>query len=62
MDDYWSRFIMLKVLRQYYEIEKKEETFAFIERYLRYISNSIENKPVSEWAKARVGEVLYCIK
>lgn len=62
MEDYWSRFIMLKVLMQYYEIEKKEEVFVFIERYLRYISNSIDEKPVSEWAKARVGEILYCIK
>lgn len=62
MEDYWSRFIMLKVLMQYYEISKKEEVFVFIEKYLQYLYVSIDKKPLCGWASARVGEILYCIK
>lgn len=62
LQDYWSRFIMLKVLMQYYEIQGNDEVYVFIENYLKYLLYAIEVSPLTGWAKARAGEVLYCIK
>ena len=61
-EDYWSRFIMLKVMIQYYEITKKEEIIEFIENYLKYLKTAIEDRHLTGWTQARTGDVLYVIK
>ncbi len=60
--DYWSRFIMLKVMLQYYEITGDEVIVGFIENYLKYLRRAIESRPLTGWAQARAGEALYVIK
>jgi hypothetical protein len=60
--DYWSRFVMLKVLIQYAEITEDPRIKDFCKRYFRYIEGSLDNRPLAQWSKARAGDLLYCIK
>lgn len=60
-EDYWSRFVMLKVLIQYYEITGDARVLPFFEKYFRYLNTQIEKVPMSQWSKARIGDLLYCI-
>lgn len=60
--DYWSRFLMLKVLVQYAEITNDERVSAFIEAYLEYVVSQTAQRPVTGWSKARVADLLYVVK
>ncbi len=59
--DYWSRFAMMKVLIQYYEIESDERVLNLFDRYFTYLVNELPKRPMEQWSKARIGELLYCI-
>lgn len=60
--DYWSRFVMLKALIQYYEIEQDKRILEFFDRYFKYLYKNIPLFPMKQWASARVGDLLYCIE
>lgn len=60
--DRWSRFVMMKVLIQYYEITADERVLPFLKNFMTYFANSIEADPPKEWTKARVPDFLYCVK
>lgn len=59
--DYWSRFVMLKVLIQYYEIKKDARVLELFKKYFTYLNAEIPKRPMIQWAKARIGDLLYCI-
>ncbi len=59
--DYWSRFVMLKVLIQYYEIKKDERVLELFKKYFAYLNTEIPKRPMIQWAQARIGDLLYCI-
>ena len=61
-DDYWSRYVMLKVLIQYYEITGERSILSFEEKYFYYIANSFKKRPPVNWSAARVPDLLYCMK
>lgn len=61
-EDYWSRYAMLKVLIQYYEITGDKEILAFCTRYFHYIDASFPQRPPVNWSKARVPELLVSMK
>ena len=61
-EDYWSRFVMLKVLIQYYEIKKDGRVLEFFDRYFQYLYNKIPKVPMKQWSSARIGDLLYCIQ
>lgn len=61
-DDYWSRYVMLKVLIQYAEISGDVRVLPFMIRYFQYIANEIEYRPLINWSKSRVPDLLYCMK
>ena len=59
--DYWSRFVMLKVLIQYYEIKKDARVLELLKKYFDYLNKEIPKRPMIQWSKARIGDLLYCI-
>ena len=59
--DYWSRFVMLKVLIQYYEIKEDERVLKLFSGYFSYLQEEILKRPMTQWSKARIGDLLYCI-
>ncbi len=61
-NDQWSRFAMLKVLIQYYEISKDERVPSFVKKYLHYYAGLIEKTPIINWSRARVPDLLYSLK
>lgn len=61
-EDYWSRFVMLKVLIQYYEIKKDSRVLPFFDRYFQYLYKKIPQVPMKQWSSARIGDLLYCIQ
>jgi hypothetical protein len=60
--DYWSRYVMLKVLIQYQEITGDERVLPFSLKYFLFMNEEIRIRPVTNWSKARVPELLYCVK
>lgn len=61
-EDYWSRYAMMKVLIQYYEIEKDDRVIPFLERYIRFLGKEMQQRLPESWSKARVPDLLYGIK
>lgn len=61
-EDYWSRFVMLKVLIQYYEITEDERVLILCENYFDYLEEKLPKVPMTQWARARVGDIIYCVK
>ena len=61
-EDYWYRFVMLKVLIQYYEIKKDSRVLPFFDRYFQYLYKKIPHVPMKQWSSARIGDLLYCIQ
>lgn len=60
--DYWSRYAMLKVLIQYYEITGDERVLPFEKNYFAYVLREVKNRPLVNWSRARVPDLLYCMK
>ena len=60
--DYWSRFVMLKVLIQYYEIENDKRVLELFDGYFRYLCKKLPDAPMKQWSRARIGDLLYCIQ
>lgn len=60
--DYWSRYAMLKVLIQYYEITKDERVLSFEKNYFTYVLQEIKSRPLVNWSRARVPDLMYCMK
>jgi len=60
--DYWSRYAMLKVLIQYYEITGDERVLPFEKNYFDYILREIKSRPLTNWSRARVPDLMYCMK
>lgn len=61
-DDYWSRFVMLKVLIQYYEIKRDGRVLKLFDKYFQYLYKRIREVPMKQWSSARIGDLLYCIR
>lgn len=59
--DFWSRYVMLKVLVQYYEITPDRRVLKLFDRYFHYLQKVLKKVELAEWSKARVGDLLYCI-
>ncbi len=60
--DYWSRFVMLKVLIQYYEITGDKSILSFEEKYFEYAAKAFRKRPPVNWSAARIPELLFCMK
>ena len=60
--DPWSRYAMIKVLIQYYEITKDVRVLQFVKNYLVFYNELIKEKTIENWSKARVTELLYALK
>ncbi len=61
--DYWSRFVMVKVLIQYAEIQPDERAIPFLKNYFRYLGKEMPQRPpVNNWSEARIPDLLYGIK
>ena len=61
-DDYWSRYVMLKVLAQYAELSDDDRVVPFMLRYFEYIASAVDTRPLTEWSNARVPDLLWCMK
>ncbi len=60
-NDWWPRMVMLKVLIQYYEVTNDNRIIFFAEKYFRYNMEHIEERPLSNWGKARGSEIILSI-
>lgn len=58
-EDYWSRYCMLKVLVQDYEITENPEILNFARRYFRYVLEEFPKRPPINWSKARIPDLMY---
>ena len=61
-EDYWSRYVMLKVLIQFQEITGDKRVIPFCEKYCIYLNKKIRRKPAVEWSKARIPDLIYCVR
>ena len=62
LNDYWSRYVMLKVLIQFQEITDDERVVPFAGRYFEYVAKAMDKRPLTSWSRARVPDLLYSIK
>ena len=60
-EDYWSRFVMLKVLVQYFEISEDLRVYDIFEGYVRYLNGELPCRPLTQWSRARAGDLMYCL-
>lgn len=60
--DYWSRYVMLKVLIQYEEITADTRVVPFMERYFAYLKEEMWKRKPESWSKARIPDLLYSLK
>ena len=60
-EDYWSRFVMLKVLIQYKEISGDARVLRLFSGYVRYLEKELPVRPLTQWSRARAGDLLYCL-
>lgn len=51
--DPWPRFVVLKVLRQYYEITGRDEIIDAMTEFCRRLQDLLAEKPLQTWAKFR---------
>lgn len=52
-DDWWPRFVMLKVLTQYEEVTGDPRVIPFMQRYFKYQLAELPKRPLQSWAKFR---------
>lgn len=54
--DWWPRFVMMKVLIQYYEATEDERVIPFLLKYFKHRLEKCEDKPLTDWGKARASD------
>jgi hypothetical protein len=52
-DDWWPRFVMLKVLTQYQELTSDPRVIPVMDRYFRYQLAELPHRPLRDWGKFR---------
>ena len=52
-DDWWPRFVMLKVLTQYQEFTGDPRVIPVMEKYFRYQLGELPQRPLRDWGKFR---------
>ncbi len=52
-DDWWPRFVVLKVLTQYQELTGDPRVIPLMERYFRYQAGELPKRPLRDWGKFR---------
>jgi uncharacterized protein len=52
-DDWWPRFVMLKVLTQYHDFTGDARVIPVMDRYLRYQLEELPRRPLRDWGKFR---------
>ena len=52
-DDWWPRFVMLKVLTQYQEFTGDPRVIPVMDRYFRYQLGELPQRPLRDWGKFR---------
>jgi len=52
-DDWWPRFVMLKVLTQYQELAGDARVIPFMEKYFRYQLGALPARPLRDWGRFR---------
>ena len=52
-DDWWPRFVMLKVLTQYQEFTGDSRVIPVMDKYLRYQLGALPQRPLRDWSKFR---------
>ncbi len=55
-DDWWPRMVMLKALEQYFTATGDRRVLEMMDRYFRHQLQSLDQKPLRDWAVARGGE------
>jgi hypothetical protein len=52
-DDWWPRFVMLKVLTQYHDVTGDPRVIPVMDKYLRYQFGQLPARPLRDWSKFR---------
>lgn len=52
-DDWWPRFVMLKVLTQYQEVTGDPRVIPLMQRYFEYQITELPKRPLRDWGKFR---------
>src|ERR1019366_820397 len=52
-DDWWPRYVMLKVLTQYHELTRDTRVIPVMDKYLRYQLAELPKRPLRDWSKFR---------
>ncbi|WP_217592386.1 beta-L-arabinofuranosidase domain-containing protein [Cohnella sp. GbtcB17] len=60
--DWWPFMIMLKVMTQHAEATGDQRVVPFMTSFFRYVRQTIEGRPLLEWAEARGMEMLLSIQ
>lgn len=59
--DWWPRFVMLKVLISYYSATDDSRVIRLMQDYFKYQLRTLPENPLTSWAEARAGDLLYSI-
>lgn len=59
--DPWPNFIILKALKQYYEVSGDQRAIKAVLNFCSYLNENIVEKPLFQWGKFRWGEIVYII-
>ncbi|MCC7144993.1 MAG: glycoside hydrolase family 127 protein [Phycisphaeraceae bacterium] len=59
--DPWPVFIALKIFIQHHQVTADPRVIPAMQKFLRTLNTQLDNKPLSSWAWAREGDLLYCI-
>ncbi|MDK2951055.1 MAG: hypothetical protein PWQ77_720 [Kosmotogales bacterium] len=59
--DWWSRMVMLKALKNYYEYTKDKSILDFMIKYFKYQNKNIDNHEFSIWDYSRATENIYVV-
>ncbi|WP_105615364.1 beta-L-arabinofuranosidase domain-containing protein [Vallitalea okinawensis] len=60
-NDWWPRMVMLKVLKQYYEVTRDKRVIPFMEGYFRYQIAHLPKRPLEGWGRTRACDNIYVV-
>lgn len=60
-DDPWPRFVVLKVLRQYYEATREESVLGAMTSFCRCLQSVLDDQPLSSWGHYRWADLLVSV-
>lgn len=60
-NDWWPRMVMLKVLKQHYEVTRDIRVIPFMKNYFEYQLKNLLERPLENWGRTRSCDNIYVV-